>query len=96
MLNYSKLPERLQAGTQRYIEDGILPGSFLRAVISNNLKESFARADDDNRPVLFDIVKWFYWECPAPAVGSEEKMLAWKEIGGLNGKGVSLDSLKEV
>ena len=30
---------------RRYIEDGVPPGDFLSAFLSNNLKESFARAD---------------------------------------------------
>ena len=85
MLSYEKLPELLQAGVRRYIEKGILPGSFLRAVISNNLKESFAQADDENETRLKEIVGWFYWECPGPAWGSPEKMKEWKEQGGLKG-----------
>lgn len=85
MLSYEGLPRTLREGTKLYIEQGILPGSFLRAVISNNLKESFAQADHVNITRMFEIVKWFYNECPIPAWGSEKKMKDWNELGGLDG-----------
>lgn len=85
MLNYNGLPRTLREGVKLYIEQGILPGSFLRAVISNNLKESFAQADHINQHRMFQIVKWFYAECPIPAWGSEKKMLKWQAAGGLKG-----------
>jgi hypothetical protein len=83
MLNYQTMPGSLRPGTKLYIEQGILPGSFLRAVISNDLKESFAQADDINRLRMFEIVSWFYNEAPAPCWGSPEIMKAWQEAGGL-------------
>ena len=83
MLNYQTMPASMRPGTQLYIEKGILPGSFLRAVISNDLKESFAQADEINQRRMFEIVKWWYLEAPSPCWGSEEKMLAWHHNGGL-------------
>ena len=77
MLDYSKLPERLQGGAQRYIENGIIPGDFLTAVIQNNLKETIGRADDDMIKVLREIVTWFYWEAPAGCWGSVKHMNEW-------------------
>lgn len=86
MLNYEGLPRSLREGTRLYIEQGILPGSFLRAVISNDLKESFAQADHINQHRMFDIVSWFYRKCPIPCWGSEKKMNDWHEAGGLEGQ----------
>ena len=83
MINYDTLPPSLVEGTKLYIEHGILPGSFLRAVISNDLKETFAQADHINRHRVFDIVKWWYQEAPMPCWGSPEKMEEWAEKGGL-------------
>jgi hypothetical protein len=85
MLNYVKLPFNLRGGTQRYIEQGIPPGSFLTAVLENKLKESFIAADDENRDGMFHIVSWFYNEAPLACWGSPEKVAAWKEAGGLVG-----------
>lgn len=76
-LRYDRLPQSLRGAAYRYVEYGILPGDFLIAVLSNDLKEACARADDDNRNRLFDIVSWFYNEAPSPCWGSPEKVRVW-------------------
>jgi len=78
--DYSKLPGSLQNGMKRYIEEGVIPGHFLRAVLENNLSESFARADDMNRLHMYDIVSWMYNEAPIDCWGSEKKVKAWIEM----------------
>jgi hypothetical protein len=83
-IDYSILPEYIQGGAQRYIEHGILPGGFLQAVICNDLKESFGKADDINIRKMFDIVSFFYNEAPLACWGSEKKMDHWIKIGGLS------------
>ena len=85
IINYEKIPEHIREAVQRYIEQGVLPGNFLQAVIRNDLIDSFARADDVNRSRLFDIVMFFYNEAPAGCWRSEEKMLAWHQKGGTRG-----------
>lgn len=77
MLNYSGLPEHIQKGVRLYIEQGIPTGDFLRAVIENNLRESFARADHINGPRLQEIVQWFHWEAPSLCWGSPQRRLDW-------------------
>lgn len=63
-----------------YINQGIRPRSFLTAVLSNNLKESFAQADDLNIANMFAIVKHLYNEIPIAAWGSYEKVRAWIKL----------------
>lgn len=87
-VNYTLLPERIRGAVERFIEIGILPGHFLRAVISNDLRDSFAKADSTNIARLFDIVSFFHNEAPGNCWGSQEKMIAWKDAGGLEGKGL--------
>jgi len=82
-IKYELLPEHIRGGTQRYIEDGVLPGGFVRAVISNDLKEAFGRADETNRLRMFDIVGFFYNEAPMDCWGSPENMTAWAQHQGL-------------
>lgn len=77
MINYDLLPESLQDGAQRWIEDHFPPGGFLQAVISNDLKESLGRADDNNREEIFRIVSFFYNEAPSDCWGSVEKLHLW-------------------
>jgi len=82
MPNYDLLPEHIQGGVYRYIEEHCPVGDFLQAVISNKLKESFMRADNINIARIFDIVSFFYNEAPSDCWGSEEKMQAWLGKGG--------------
>lgn len=77
MFNYDLLPEHIRGGVRRYVEEGIIPGDFLQAVIRNDLMESFSRADETNIARMFDIVSFFYNETPNACWGSEEKMLSW-------------------
>ena len=76
-INYSKLPEHMQEGARRYIEDGIEPGGFLTAVLSNDLKGAYVRADEENLAAMREWVNWVYWECPGVAQGSSKNVKAW-------------------
>ena len=76
-LDFEKLPERFRGGMERYLEHGIMPGHFMTAVLENNLSESFARADDEARQLLFAIVSFCYNELPLTAWGSAEKVRGW-------------------
>ena len=78
-INYESLPEGLRGGIERYIEHGIRPGSFLEAVLTNDLFSAFGRADLINRHRMFDICMWIYNEAPSQCWGSKEKVEAWIE-----------------
>ena len=65
----SGIPEYMHGAIVRFYENGIRPGSFLEAVIDNDLREACARADDTNRRRLFDYVAWFYSYAPAGSWG---------------------------
>lgn len=78
-LDYSLLPEALRGGALRYIEQGILPGSFLQAVIRNDLSGALGQADSNNLTWIRDIVSFWYNEAPGACWGSREKMEAWVE-----------------
>lgn len=83
------IPELTMEGIIRYVKHGILPGDFLRAVISNDLKESFARADIYNREAMFQIVSYFYNATPGACWGSRDAMVYWANEGGAEGLGIS-------
>ena len=88
-INYNLLPEHIAAGAQRYIERGEDVGDFLRAVICNDLKESFGRADAVNRARMFEIVSFFYNEAPGSCWGSPQAMTKWMQHQGMQGLGYS-------
>lgn len=73
------VPKRILDGLERYIEQGVPTGGFLRAVLSNDLFDAFARADLDNRNTLFDIVSWIYNNAPSNCHGSEKVYKDWLE-----------------
>ncbi len=62
---------------RRYIDHGIEPGSFLSAVICNDLKSAVGKADVFNMANLPAFVGYFYNEAPSSCWGSNERMIAW-------------------
>lgn len=86
IINYCKLPDHIQGGMRRYIEEGCPTGRFLQMVIENNLVESFGRADEINRERMFDICDFIYNEAPLSCWGSLKKYQTWIKKGGLKGR----------
>lgn len=76
------LPEPMWGGMQRYLSHGVEPGIFLTAVISNDLKESVRRADEENKRLLAAYVTFLYNYVPSIAWGSPEKYEQWVCEGG--------------
>jgi len=62
-----------------YIDHGCEPGSFLTAIICNDLKHSVMCADHENLNNIPAYVSYFYNEVPGPAWGSIENMKSWME-----------------
>lgn len=81
------VPVHLRDGLRRYVEHGILPGSFLRALICNDLWDTLCRADDSmDRELITATFRWLYECAPAECFGSAHKMAAWNSKGGLKGR----------
>ena len=78
-IDYELLPQSLRSGMRRYIEDGVIPGGFLVAVLSDSLSDAMGRADEANRKRLYDIVSFIYNEAPGDCWGSRAKVTAWVE-----------------
>ena len=62
---------------RRYIDNRIEPGSFVRAVLENDLKTACSCADMVNRRKIFEYVEYLYQNAPSPCWGSPEKVDAW-------------------
>ena len=62
---------------ERYTQDRIPTGSFLHAVLSNDLTMACMKADDYNRHRLFEIVNYIYNNIPSISWGSPEKVNNW-------------------
>lgn len=76
-IDYSKLPEGLRPGMKLWIENGVLPGTFLEHVIHNRLVDSFAHADDFNVTRMFDIACFMYNYAPSDCWKTEENIENW-------------------
>lgn len=63
-----------------YVNEGYPPGDFLYAVLTNNLKEAFGRADSNNREYMFQIVSFLWNHVPSGCWGSPEKVKAWLDF----------------
>lgn len=82
----TSLPLHMRDAVLLYIEHGYMPGSFLTALLSNDLKETFARADDVNQRAVRDYVQYLYSFAPGGCWGSPERVQAWVAKGGLLGR----------
>ena len=54
-----------------------MPGQFLQAVISNDLKEAVSRADDNNVKILHVYICFFYNKTPSACWGSMKNLIEW-------------------
>jgi hypothetical protein len=79
------IPEHMIGTLVRYVDHGIRPGSFLTAVLSNDLMEALGRADDENRHSLHRYGQFLYSVAPSGCFRSPEAVSAWIERGGLRG-----------
>lgn len=69
--DYSAIPEYMREAIMNYALYRKKPGSFLTAIICNDLRGAVGNADSVNLPLLKTYVQWFYNCCPAFLVGKE-------------------------
>jgi hypothetical protein len=84
-IKYDLLPEGMRDGMRRYIEHGIPPGSFQRAVLCNDLMEAFRRADDVNAHAMRDYAVFLASYAPGGCFGSPQHVTDWIAHRGLAG-----------
>jgi len=69
--------DEMMEGLLRYIEKGIHPGGFLRAVLSNNLHHAVNNADEDNMATLPAYVGYLVNKAPGGCWGSADIVNTW-------------------
>ena len=80
--DYSLIRQNIVEGINRHALLHEPKGDFLTAVLSNNLREAFARADADNQKTMHQIVSYCHNQIPGVCWGSPEKVKAWIEMPG--------------
>lgn len=84
---YAVIPSHMMEAMNHYVRTGEVSSDFLKAVITNNLKNAIAHADDHSVAILRNYVRWFYNVAPMTSWGSPEKMADWKGIPEWTWKG---------
>jgi len=72
-----KFPTLTAHGICNYINFGARVGSFLTALLANDLQKAVLKADDQNIKLLREYVQWLTFNAPTEAWGSYEKVNAW-------------------
>lgn len=75
--DYSLIPERITVSLYFYLEYGTPLGGFLTAVMSNDLFEAVAKADDKNISLIPVLVNYIRNKFPDECHGSKEKVKSW-------------------
>ncbi len=76
-LTATNVPEHTHDGYVRYFCNHLMPGSFLRAVLTNDLRGACLAGDEVNRAALAQHVLFLWNFAPADAWGSPERVKAW-------------------
>lgn len=71
------VPDHMWGGVSRYFLQGIPGGSFMTALLSNNLMEAFACADDENAANMRRWCQFLYNHAPVGSYGSPERVGNW-------------------
>lgn len=79
------VPDYMIGGLVRYVLHGVPPGSFLTAVMENDLTGAYGRADEQNTAAMRAWVMLTYNDLPAGCHGSPEAVDGWLARQGLLG-----------
>jgi hypothetical protein len=77
--DYSTIPEHLREGFNNWLCHGIEPGSFLRAVLTNDLVGAVVRADEVSLANLRPIVQFLLDQAPEGSFGSPRVLRDWPD-----------------
>ena len=81
--DWDLIPDHMRGAMRRYVENGLPPGSFLEAVLSNDLRGAVSRADHINKHQLPNYVQFLANAVPASCHGSSYAVNDWIKGGGL-------------
>lgn len=73
----SRIPPHIRTSLDDYMDKRWQPGGFVTAVLENDLKGAFGRADHLSMAAMPAIVAYVYWKLPSISQGSPEKVKTW-------------------
>lgn len=74
------IPDYMRDSVEAYVKRGVPFGDFLTAVFSNDLVNSYGKADDINIRNIPAYVNFLYNFAPSACWGSKEKIKKWKGL----------------
>lgn len=77
---YGVLPKRVHEGIHTYIDEHVRPGSFLRAVLANDLYTAVANADPESERCLPNIAKYVVNTVPRKARDTRKRVGKWMDM----------------
>ena len=77
---YASVPNHIMPGLVNFVEKGWEPGSFLQAVLTNDLFRAVGQADDINRSRLHNITTFIYNVFPSRIVRTKKGYNDWLEV----------------
>lgn len=84
----------IKAGLDRYRDDHVPTGGFLRHVLENDLFGAFAKADEGNQCDMLSILQYIHNNLPIGCYGSPEQVKEWLEMDVV--KKANIKRLREV
>ena len=76
-MNDKKIPEDMMKSLNEYVEEGKPTGSFLRAILANDLIKAITGAHERNLPLIKEYALYVHWELPSNCHGSYEIVKEW-------------------
>ncbi len=74
---HCEIPDYMQGGLLAYVLRGDPPGDFLHALLSNDLRETFAHADPNNEKLILEYCRFLRWHVPDNCKGSPLRVEEW-------------------
>ena len=93
---YSTIPESIRTGLVHHFVYGYPMGSFMTAVLSNDLRGVFRQAGEDTVRGLSAVMTWCYSFGCAPAQGSARAAREWPGIVNMEQNAAGLEEGLEI
>ena len=77
LIDHGYVPAHTHTALMRYFNHRCHPGSFLTAVLQNDLMRAAQCADHINKPRIPEIATWIYHMAPEGSWGNKEKVDGW-------------------
>jgi hypothetical protein len=75
------LPQGFYDTLRLYVEHRARPGSFMTAVLSNNLREAVGHGDDASLAKIRPLIQFIHCRLPGDCWGTPAKVKAWLQGG---------------